>query len=248
MNLSQLTALIALVSCSVAHNVGGGHVAAAQTITIWTSCDCSTDASDSAARYEPSRPSTSSVDSITRSLSSQTTTAATADNTGGQQSLVDTVLNSTNFHRQQHVAAPLRWNESLATSADLLAHHCIPEHDSAGQNLVWQIQTTPNKDKSPPATFARDGIDIWADEQKDYDYNQAAYSDAVGHFTQLVWRSTTDVGCALYDCDGSNNVGLFLVCNYYPPGNVLNPGQFKMNVRPPVTPSYPQDRTMFDRL
>ena len=51
-----------------------------------------------------------------------------------------------------------------------------------------------------------------------------------GHFSQILWRDTTSVGCATYDCSGVagglQNTGagvrpLFTVCNYFPPGEFL---------------------------
>jgi hypothetical protein len=46
-----------------------------------------------------------------------------------------------------------------------------------------------------------------------------------GHFSQIVWKSTTSVGCATVDCSagGLANTGAgvspwFTVCNYSPPG------------------------------
>ncbi len=38
----------------------------------------------------------------------------------------------------------------------------------------------------------------------------------VGHYTQIIWRTTTQVGCAL----ASNEEDDYLVCRYAPPGNV----------------------------
>jgi hypothetical protein len=59
--------------------------------------------------------------------------------------------------------------------------------------------------------------------------------NAWGHFTQIVWKSTTAVGCYTADCSSSGlqNVGgnvqpYFTVCNYAPPGNFI--GQFAPNV------------------
>jgi hypothetical protein len=38
----------------------------------------------------------------------------------------------------------------------------------------------------------------------------------VGHYTQMVWRGTTRVGCAIYPARGWD----YLICRYTPPGNV----------------------------
>jgi Cysteine-rich secretory protein family len=50
-----------------------------------------------------------------------------------------------------------------------------------------------------------------------------------GHFSQIVWQSTTSVGCATVNCpNGLANTGAgvapwFTVCNYSPPGMPLSP-------------------------
>lgn len=48
---------------------------------------------------------------------------------------------------------------------------------------------------------------------------------ATGHFTQVVWKATKRLGCG--------QAGKFVVCNYYPAGNVQ--GQFRDNVAPAKT-------------
>ena len=40
----------------------------------------------------------------------------------------------------------------------------------------------------------------------------------VGHYTQVIWRDTQEVGCAV--ARGETND--FLVCRYWPAGNVYN--------------------------
>lgn len=49
-----------------------------------------------------------------------------------------------------------------------------------------------------------------------------------GHFTQIVWKSTLNVGCYTYDCTarglqgvGSNVPPFFTVCNYAPLGESI---------------------------
>jgi hypothetical protein len=59
-----------------------------------------------------------------------------------------------------------------------------------------------------------------------------------GHFSQIVWKSTTHVGCATQECPGGlANVGsdvppVFTVCNYRTPGNFAN--EYGDNVGKPL--------------
>jgi uncharacterized protein YkwD len=65
-------------------------------------------------------------------------------------------------------------------------------------------------------------VDAWYDE-KSY-YNPS--SPAASHFTQVVWKSTTKLGCAKITCD--NIWGQYTICSYDPAGNVG--GQYAANV------------------
>ncbi|XP_063690815.1 Golgi-associated plant pathogenesis-related protein 1-like [Bolinopsis microptera] len=61
----------------------------------------------------------------------------------------------------------------------------------------------------------------YSDEEPLFNYmfkeEQFNPTETVGHFTALVWRETTAVGCAV--AQGAH--GAYVVCRYYPPGNVL---------------------------
>jgi hypothetical protein len=66
-------------------------------------------------------------------------------------------------------------------------------------------------------------VDLWVAERKDYvpgvtpNFSRTGNPEAVAHYTQIVWRDTTRVGCAL----ASNRTDDYLVCRYSPPGNVI---------------------------
>ena len=68
---------------------------------------------------------------------------------------------------------------------------------------------------------------MWYDEVNDFDFNNPKFNHGTGHFTQMVWKKSSQLGCGLVIADSNR---LYGVCNYYPPGNTLN--KFAQNVLP----------------
>jgi hypothetical protein len=78
-------------------------------------------------------------------------------------------------------------------------------------------------------------IIAWGHERVFYDFQKGEFSKETGHFTQLVWKPTASVGCGRTKCNGKGGKeapGWFVVCNYYPAGNVV--GLFTVNVQEEV--------------
>lgn len=70
---------------------------------------------------------------------------------------------------------------------------------------------------------------LGAQEEQNYNYSRPGFSEQTGHFTQLVWKDTTTVGCGSRLC---GTRGWYLVCEYWPRGNVV--GEFPAEVDPQV--------------
>jgi pathogenesis-related protein 1 len=58
-------------------------------------------------------------------------------------------------------------------------------------------------------------VNAWAAESRNYDYRSNCCRGVCGHYTQIVWAGTQEVGCAVAR-GGRREVW---VCNYDPPGN-----------------------------
>ncbi|MGE3455278.1 MAG: CAP domain-containing protein, partial [Kofleriaceae bacterium] len=69
-------------------------------------------------------------------------------------------------------------------------------------------------------------VTMWYDELKGYSFKQPGFSMQTGHFTQVVWRGTKQVGCGSAQCNGLE----IWVCEYDPPGNWH--GQYREHVLP----------------
>ena len=126
--------------------------------------------------------------------------------------------------RAKHCAGPLTWSSKLASYAQhwadtLKAKGCAFGHSggSYGENLADGTEGVLD----PEATVA-----MWYDEIKLYKFPDGGFSMQTGHFTQLVWTDTKQVGCGHVECKGND----IYVCNYDPPGNY--DGEYATHVLP----------------
>jgi pathogenesis-related protein 1 len=118
---------------------------------------------------------------------------------------------------------PLVWSKHLAAYAQSWADHlastsCRMEHrprsgpwkQKYGENLL--IGTVGYHG-------VVDAIRAWESEKSVYHgafLNSSNWYPS-GHYTQMVWKNTSQIGCAKAECRGN----VIVVCNYDPPGNVL---------------------------
>lgn len=135
------------------------------------------------------------------------------------------IVNLHNTIRAEVGVGPVRWSEKLAGYAQQWADHlassrCGMEHrprarkgqEEYGENLF--IGTARHYGTS-------DAVRAWAAEKSKYHGSalqlQSSHWADAGHYTQIVWQDTTQIGCATGLCKGK----LIVVCNYDPPGNFL---------------------------
>ncbi|KAF2142164.1 uncharacterized protein K452DRAFT_227367 [Aplosporella prunicola CBS 121167] len=132
-----------------------------------------------------------------------------------------TLLDGSNAVRANHNASALHWNDTLAAFAEDWVKGCGFRHSNGpyGENLATNYANTS-------AALA-----AWANEAAAFDFQDPGFSKQTGHFSQLVWKGTTSVGCARKDCSASEGSadGWYVVCEYSPRGNVI--GAFEGNVQ-----------------
>ncbi len=141
----------------------------------------------------------------------------------GHDLMRNTVLSVHNQARQDFGVGPVRWNDELAAGAlahaQYMAATGIYGHDrtpgrrkKAGENM-WRgtrgvfayevmvgVMIAEARHFRPGAFPANSRTGNWLD---------------VAHYTQIVWPTTTEVGCAL----ASSATADYFVCRYAPTGN-----------------------------
>ncbi|KAK2466045.1 hypothetical protein APHAL10511_001687 [Amanita phalloides] len=142
-----------------------------------------------------------------------------------RQREIEQYLSAHNDVRIKYDVPPLRWSEALARMADTWADNCQFKHSNGslngepyGENIV--AATGPFPIVTALQLFSSDAVD----------YNPL--SPTYNHFTQVVWKSTRNLGCSYSECDGifdqDRGPAIMYVCVYEPPGNIV--GQATDNV------------------
>lgn len=136
--------------------------------------------------------------------------------------LSDQVLSVHNAERARVGEAPLTWSDKLSADAKVWADHLAatgkfyhdPQNPYEGENL-----SAGGKGAFTYTQLTQ----LWADEKAKF--NPGVFPDVstdgnwanVGHYTQMIWRGTTEVGCAVSTGESFD----FLVCRYSTAGNVI---------------------------
>jgi hypothetical protein len=137
-------------------------------------------------------------------------------------SFISAILKQHKTYRDELQLPALSWSPGLAKDALAWAQHLASidkgEHNQdirgvEGENLWWGTAGAFNYAQM---------VDMWGNEKKSFKYDifpncSSSRSAVVGHYTQMIWRSTLSVGCAL----STNGKTDFLVCRYGPPGNIV---------------------------
>jgi len=122
---------------------------------------------------------------------------------------------------------PVSWDAILADSVygyaigcqgtnGLLSHNADRSADYqalGGSGYVGENIYGTSGNATPAGAMA-----LWMSEASSYDYNSGTFGDA-GHYTQIVWRTSVRIGCAIVDCPALTYHNT-VICDYAPGGNI----------------------------
>nr|KAJ3422462.1 Multidrug resistance-associated protein 1 [Polyrhizophydium stewartii] len=131
------------------------------------------------------------------------------DGDSGLSSFDQDCLNSHNYYRSLVGSRPVSWSRVAASTALSWSQHLYNtgrfEHSvtNFGENLY----------KSSGDFTCSHAIQLFFSEYKNYHGEIVGQGNfnSYGHYTQVIWPSTTEIGCGRY--------GGYLTCHYNPPGN-----------------------------
>ena len=148
-----------------------------------------------------------------------------AQSTGSRftQAEATIMVNLHNKARSEVGVGEITWSNELAAYAQEWVDH-LAKTDC---RLKHRPRSGPWKQKYGENGFAgtagyygvSDAAKSWEGEKKYYGnqvLNSSNWSSS-GHYTQMIWKNSTQIGCAKIECGGQ----IIIICNYNPPGNVI---------------------------
>jgi PKD repeat protein len=147
------------------------------------------------------------------------------------------IIAAHNVYRNEVGVAPLTYSSSLATSAQAWA-----EHDASIGSLVHSSGSYGENIASGMPTGSiswTDVVNLWGAEKTYFIYgpfgNECSTTGHwydVGHYTQIIWSTTTQCGCGKATNVTQNTE--YFVCQYSPPGNYWGNYPYPQVVSQPI--------------
>ena len=128
------------------------------------------------------------------------------------------------------VSSDLVWDETVAKDAqsyaDELALSGAWEHDPKNSTGYTNGPYGENLYTSTEKITLKFATEAWADEKQYYTYGKigdassCVSGEMCGHYTQIIWKDTSKVGCAMSKYTTGDYENWYLVvCKYKTPGN-----------------------------
>lgn len=178
------------------------------------------------------------------------------------EEFLDEMAEEHNKLRSVHLAPPLMKNRNMSLQAKALAiqlaaeanlrHSDKASRPDQGENLAMGCTS------SGPGITAKDAAKEWYDEVCSHNFYNQAYQDKSGHFSQLVWNATRELGVGKATGTKFGMNCTFIVARYRPLGNIgsefandVSKGHFDSsycsNVQRDVLPHHGEKSTLASR-
>jgi len=131
------------------------------------------------------------------------------------------VLEAHNAVRASHGQAPLVWDSGLAAMAAAWLEQCVDVQVPFGgvdENPHLPDDVGHNERGSPFLSYTgKDAVRGWASAEQQYSYstNYCVVNGYCADYLQMVWGTTTQVGCGYHYCPALPS-GVSVACYYRP--------------------------------
>ena len=119
-------------------------------------------------------------------------------------------LGKHNELRAPHCSPALVWSDRVAASAQMWADKLASE----GCDLVHDDDSPYGENLAVGHSNMNEAIQDWYNEKKDYDHDAGQFSPGTGHYTQVVWKGSKELGCGEAMCQNGWEGQKVYVCRY----------------------------------
>ncbi|MFQ6661785.1 hypothetical protein Gotur_029818 [Gossypium turneri] len=143
-------------------------------------------------------------------------------------SLPQDYLNIHNMARVTLGVQPITWDNVVEMSVKNYANKRISDCELMPSKGPYGENLTGSKDDFSVS----DAVIMWINEKRNYNLKSSAYNSShiCSHYTKVIWHNLVRLGCVKVRY---NNRGTFIVCNYYPPGNIV--GKLSIDVNQSIS-------------
>ncbi|KAI1853906.1 hypothetical protein JX265_012591 [Neoarthrinium moseri] len=193
--------------------------------------------------YTPEQPAEPTTEAAPTTAAASTyvqvpASSATSQAAAAPSDMASTALYAHNIHRANHSAPEMSWLDEIAGYAENTANSCKFAHDMTqgsgnyGQNIAMWASSDNAAALGAAGAIGMASHDMWYNGEVGlylpsyYGKDTPDMSDfeAWGHFSQLVWKDSTQLGCYAKLCAKGTMYddmdAWYMVCNYRPAGNV----------------------------
>ncbi len=161
-----------------------------------------------------------------------TVPAGVAGKTGSKVTAAEAqaVVNYHNQKRREVGNGPVKWSNKIAkyaqSRAETIARTKRFAHLPQGQNPYGENLAQKGATGGGAKYTSKDGAVDWYSEKKLMPNNARVmtsnlFNRGVGHYTQMVWKGSTEIGAGTATFQQNGFTMIVVVCCYNPPGNML---------------------------